>query len=272
MACITEPLQHSPGNISKNPGKTELRMARQGIEPGSSQMRVQRFTTGPPHLVLKLKGMARLLAFHLGEPGLIPGGVAPGFSLVGTAPDDATGRRVFSGIFSYKQAIKTKNQIWRRRFPLTSKTENFRAAKRVQSPAGPPDFRKRESCRTMPLVGGFSRGSPVTPAPSFRRCSIFASITLIGSQDIAVNRPDLFTSPHYVEKNTTYQAANILIEMSTEQHRNARVEYTGDPRENPPTNGIARYEYNVRKSGSGPAQHSGMRVSLTTPPLRPPFT
>ncbi|KAJ8868471.1 hypothetical protein PR048_029999 [Dryococelus australis] len=30
----------------------------------------------------------------------------------------------------------------------------------------------------------FSRGSPVTPTPSFRRCSILISITLIGSQDL----------------------------------------------------------------------------------------
>ncbi|KAJ8871827.1 hypothetical protein PR048_028167 [Dryococelus australis] len=35
-----------------------------------------------------------------------------------------------------------------------------------------PDFRMWESCRTMPLVGGFSRGSPVSPGLSFRRCSI----------------------------------------------------------------------------------------------------
>ncbi|KAJ8881126.1 hypothetical protein PR048_017599, partial [Dryococelus australis] len=37
---------------------------------------------------------------------------------------------------------------------------------RVQSPAGPlPDFRKWESCRTKPLVGGFSRGSPISSRP-----------------------------------------------------------------------------------------------------------
>ncbi|KAJ8876122.1 hypothetical protein PR048_024031 [Dryococelus australis] len=49
-----------------------------------------------------------------------------------------------------------------------------------------PDFRKLESCRTIPLVGGVSRGCPVSPAPSFRRCSISTAITLIGSQDLAV--------------------------------------------------------------------------------------
>ncbi|KAJ8891557.1 hypothetical protein PR048_004085 [Dryococelus australis] len=37
-------------------------------------------------------------------------------------------------------------------------------ANRVQSPAGSPDFRRWESCRTIPLVGGFSRGFPISPA------------------------------------------------------------------------------------------------------------
>ncbi|KAJ8875425.1 hypothetical protein PR048_023320 [Dryococelus australis] len=34
---------------------------------------------------------------------------------------------------------------------------------RVQSRPGYPDFCMWESCRTMPLVGGFSWGSPVSP-------------------------------------------------------------------------------------------------------------
>ncbi|KAJ8867565.1 hypothetical protein PR048_031367 [Dryococelus australis] len=43
---------------------------------------------------------------------------------------------------------------------------------RVQSPYWiTPDFRMWESSRTIPLVGGISRGSPVSPALSFRRCS-----------------------------------------------------------------------------------------------------
>ncbi|KAJ8888382.1 hypothetical protein PR048_007872 [Dryococelus australis] len=40
--------------------------------------------------------VVRLLAPHLGEPGSIHGGPAPGFSHVGIMPDDAAGRRVFS--------------------------------------------------------------------------------------------------------------------------------------------------------------------------------
>ncbi|KAJ8875427.1 hypothetical protein PR048_023322 [Dryococelus australis] len=38
------------------------------------------------------------------------------------------------------------------------------------------DFRTWGSCRTMPLVGGFSRGSQVSPILSFRRCSILTSL------------------------------------------------------------------------------------------------
>ncbi|KAJ8898266.1 hypothetical protein PR048_003626 [Dryococelus australis] len=49
-------------------------------------------------------------------------------------------------------------------------------ANRFQSPAGSlPGFLMRKSCRTMPLVGGFSRRSPVSPALSFRCCSILLS-------------------------------------------------------------------------------------------------
>ncbi|KAJ8880462.1 hypothetical protein PR048_016932 [Dryococelus australis] len=71
------------------------------------------------------------------------------------------------------------------RSPLTK-------ANRVQSPDGTPYFRKWESCQTMPFVGGFSRGSHVSPAPLFRRRSIFTLIALIGSQDLAVkSRPNL---------------------------------------------------------------------------------
>ncbi|KAJ8874476.1 hypothetical protein PR048_025336 [Dryococelus australis] len=42
--------------------------------------------------------MVILFASHQGEPGSIPGGAASGLSHVGTVPDDAAGRWVFSGI------------------------------------------------------------------------------------------------------------------------------------------------------------------------------
>ncbi|KAJ8870624.1 hypothetical protein PR048_029647 [Dryococelus australis] len=71
----------------------------------------------------------------------------------------------------------------------------------VQTPAWRlPDFRMSESCRTMPLVGRFSRGYPVSPALSFWRFSVLTSITLIDSQDLAVKRsPNLFI--HFTHKH-----------------------------------------------------------------------
>ncbi|KAJ8887907.1 hypothetical protein PR048_007391 [Dryococelus australis] len=50
------------------------------------------------------------------------------------------------------------------------KVERATVAERLASSIpGRATFRMWESCRTMPLVGGFTRGSPVSPAPSFRR-------------------------------------------------------------------------------------------------------
>ncbi|KAJ8891870.1 hypothetical protein PR048_004425 [Dryococelus australis] len=49
---------------------------------------------------------------------------------------------------------------------------------RVRLPAGPPsDFGMWEWCRTMPLVGRFSRPSPVSPAFAVRRWSILTSLS-----------------------------------------------------------------------------------------------
>ncbi|KAJ8882051.1 hypothetical protein PR048_018539 [Dryococelus australis] len=45
-------------------------------------------------------------------------------------------------------------------------------AHRARSPAGSPDFRKWESCPTVPLAGGSSRASPASPAPSLHRRSL----------------------------------------------------------------------------------------------------
>ncbi|KAJ8868656.1 hypothetical protein PR048_030195 [Dryococelus australis] len=56
------------------------------------------------------------------------------------------------------------------------------------------NFRMWGSCRTTPLVGGFTRGSPVSPALSFRPCSVLILITPIGSQDLDVkSRPTPFS-------------------------------------------------------------------------------
>ncbi|KAJ8874977.1 hypothetical protein PR048_022867 [Dryococelus australis] len=59
-------------------------------------------------------------------------------------------------------------------------------ANRFQSPAGSPDLRRWESCRTMPLVGGAFSGFLPFPTPHHSGSrSIFTSIALIDSQDLA---------------------------------------------------------------------------------------
>ncbi|KAJ8865565.1 hypothetical protein PR048_033085 [Dryococelus australis] len=66
----------------------------------------------------------------------------------------------------------------------------------------------------MPLVGGFSRGSPISHALSFRRCSILTSITLISSQDLAVKS-------RLLRSNSSLPASKLTCASSTAACRNA---------------------------------------------------
>ncbi|KAJ8872842.1 hypothetical protein PR048_026458 [Dryococelus australis] len=80
------------------------------------------------------------------------------------------------------------------------------------------DFHMWDSGRTMSLVGEFSRGSPVSPALSFRRCSIRTSITLIGSQDMDVkSRPNIFTHSTSFHNNDEMQQVVITRHLAGQQ-------------------------------------------------------
>ncbi|KAJ8886820.1 hypothetical protein PR048_013032 [Dryococelus australis] len=96
---------------------------------------------------------------------------------------------------------------------------------RVQSLAGSPDFCMCESCWTM-LVGGFSWGSLVSPALSFRCCPI-----LISSQDLAVmSHPNLFT--HYTTQWRTdvpQTTVDSTVPTSTESSAANRISGPGTP-------------------------------------------
>ncbi|KAJ8895550.1 hypothetical protein PR048_000886 [Dryococelus australis] len=222
-------------------------------------------------------------ASHQGDPGLIPGRVTLGFSLMEVAPDDAAGRRVFTEISRFSRPCiptllytaprtpsvaergqSTGQRILSKITPeiqsaegqgrtsrdriiavaygwlvearffggfgssyfgstqldgLPEKAQRLRSltlrayayvfgestANRVRF----PDFRMRKSWQMMQLVGGFSRGSPVPPVPSFRRCSILTLIKLI-SQDLAIKScPNIFT-----------QSLDIQYEATAEWGRN----------------------------------------------------
>ncbi|KAJ8877353.1 hypothetical protein PR048_021807 [Dryococelus australis] len=75
-----------------------------------------------------------------------------------------------------------------------------------------PDFCMWESCRTMPLVGGFSRGSPASPSLAFRRCSILTSITLTGYQDLDVKNVQIFSLTHF-DYHHTFRKMCLFVKI-----------------------------------------------------------
>ncbi|KAJ8874535.1 hypothetical protein PR048_025395 [Dryococelus australis] len=140
----------------------------------------------------------RLLASYQGQPGSIPSGVAPGFS-------DATGQLVFSGISHFPRPCIPASY----RFTLID-SQDFRVKSRsnlstqvlghggsaaralvshkvetdsIPGMVAPADIRTWESWRTVTLVSGFSRGSPISPVLCIPTPLHTSILSLIGSQD-----------------------------------------------------------------------------------------
>ncbi|KAJ8872158.1 hypothetical protein PR048_025760 [Dryococelus australis] len=94
------------------------------------------------------------------------------------------------------------------------------------------DFRTWKLCWTMPLISGFSRSFLFPSALAFRHRSILITITLIGSQDLAVkSRPELFTH------SLTYMRGRGKLEIPEKTRR---------------TSGIVRGDFRTRISVSDP--------------------
>ncbi|KAJ8877978.1 hypothetical protein PR048_022441 [Dryococelus australis] len=82
---------------------------------------------------------------------------------------------------------------------------------RVQSPVGSlPDFRMWESCRTMPLVGGFSRGSPVSPALTFSHHSHLVSASSAFKSHQNLSQLKMFHRG-YSQLDSVIRATDILV-------------------------------------------------------------
>ncbi|KAJ8880464.1 hypothetical protein PR048_016934 [Dryococelus australis] len=243
-------------------------------------------------------------ASHQGEQGSIRRGIAPGFWHVRIALDDV-GRRVFSGFSSFPRpcimgllhthltsppsALKTSLPRVKSNRPegtaaifvytmnpdailvyIVDTADTFvyitepdrldnlhyilllpwrrggQAISTLASHQGEPG--------SIPgRVTGFSHVGIAPDDAVGRRCSVLTLIILIGSQDLAVkSRPNLFTHSDW---HLGYPAGE-----------------TGDPRENPPTNGIVLHYSRMRKSGvtlsgiePGPPWREASRLAAQPP-------
>ncbi|KAJ8874301.1 hypothetical protein PR048_025147 [Dryococelus australis] len=161
--------------------------------------------------------VVRLLPSHLGEPGSIPGEVVFGFSYVGIVPDDAVGRRIFSGICCFPRPYVQTLPHTRLASPsLTLNASMLRGVElRVQVPAS-----VAIGCSTVEL---------------------FLLAESVSGTCHAGCRPT-------TQVKQAYSALQFSLQLQNNR-RNERAGETGDPRENPPTNGIVRHDSHMRKPG-----------------------
>ncbi|KAJ8875124.1 hypothetical protein PR048_023017 [Dryococelus australis] len=94
--------------------------------------------------------------------------------------------------------------------------------------------------RTTPLVGGSSRGSPASPAPSFRRRSIPQSPS-------STLKTSLFRAAQI--SSLAHQCTKLRSWITRSVNDCFRADKSPRKRENPPTNGIVRHDSHLRKSG-----------------------
>ncbi|KAJ8869857.1 hypothetical protein PR048_028866 [Dryococelus australis] len=128
-------------------------------------------------------------------------------------------------------------------------------ANRVQYPTGSPDLRKCESCRTMPLVGGFSRGL-LQPPPFHSGAAPSSPQSFSSALKTSLLKAAEISSLTLHSLCCVAHAENDVA--SIEQRRNAKAGKTGVPRKkiNSPTNGIVRHDSRTRNSGSDPVRES----------------
>ncbi|KAJ8888358.1 hypothetical protein PR048_007848 [Dryococelus australis] len=112
-----------------------------------------------------------------------------------------------------------------------------------------PDSRKRKSCRTMPLVGEFSRRSPASPTPCIAALLHSRLIPPSSTLNTSLLRDTQISQLNSIP--TVIRTYKICVKPSAsmEQRRNEGAVETGDPRENAPTRGIVRHDSRMRKSG-----------------------
>ncbi|KAJ8878873.1 hypothetical protein PR048_019472 [Dryococelus australis] len=163
----------------------------------------------------------------------IPGGVAPSLSHVGIVADGAVGRRVFSGISRFPPPFHSDAVPYSPHFILigsqdfdgmtanpTSELLDLQVSlkgrmNKVVHPMAV--FRMWESCWTMQLVGGFSRGTPVSPALSFPGAAPCSPQSASSALKTSMLRADQISS-------LTHPMAVLILRKADEYTARTRVD------------------------------------------------
>ncbi|KAJ8880256.1 hypothetical protein PR048_016722 [Dryococelus australis] len=125
------------------------------------------------------------------------------------------------------------------------------------------------------LLAGIPRGDcPIHPPHHVQLQSIYC--TSVGRRGVGGRNVDGRASAARFSLASVPSEPIRVIEVSMEQRRSEGPRETGDPRENPPTNGIVRHDSHVRKSrvtrqGIEPVSPWWEESRLTTQPPWPPF-
>ncbi|KAJ8883480.1 hypothetical protein PR048_015324 [Dryococelus australis] len=131
---------------------------------------------------------------------------------------------------------------------------------RVRSSVGSlPDFRMLESCWTMPLAGGFSRSTPVSPALAFQRRSVIGS-HFMSCPGMTGTYGSQLESPSLGAEATTY---NIVV--PSEDAQKTVEDYS------PPTQ-ANRVRSRIFTSGNRAERSSPSSLHSRASPYSPHFT
>ncbi|KAJ8896978.1 hypothetical protein PR048_002324 [Dryococelus australis] len=133
---------------------------------------------------------SRLLASHKGEPGSTTRPVHSGFSYMAIVQDDAAGRRVFVGDFSFHQPLHCASPFSPHITLIGSQDLDLLSDFFRRSRIFARGNRSRRRCWSA----GFLEDIPFPPPLHFGAALYSSRFTHIGSQDIDVKcRPILFT-------------------------------------------------------------------------------
>ncbi|KAJ8895130.1 hypothetical protein PR048_000455 [Dryococelus australis] len=189
----------------------------------------------------RIRTPVRLLASHQGESGSIPSWATRRFSQEGIVPDDAAGRRVFSGISRRPPPYHSGAAPFSSHLTLICSRDFVVESRPNLSTQLDPDLERMprpDSMRTVGVVSLLAVAVLLTSAHQFQDSSRY------GKRDEVAVPKDLMHGPPDLQ---------ILIPLNTAsvEHNTSSCWSTvrRSPRKAPPTNGIVQHDSHLRKSG-----------------------